>query len=211
MLESYEDNLRSDHIRTGRNLELLTVGWNSLEAIIAVFAGVVAGSIALIGFGLDSVIEVTSGLALLWRLSLDTDVRRRESIEARTLKIVGVSFFALAAYVAYDASVALWKREPPDTSYVGVVLAALSLIVMPLLARAKRRVAAQINSRALEADSRQTDLCAYLSAILLGGLLLNASVGWWWADPAAALVMVPIIANEGREAFRGETCCDSCH
>jgi divalent metal cation (Fe/Co/Zn/Cd) transporter len=124
---------------------------------------------------------------------------------------VGVSFLALAAYVAYDAIAALWARELPDASYVGIALAAASLVVMPLLAKAKRRVASRIQSRALQADSRQTDICAYLSAILLGGLALNAMLGWWWADPVAALVMVPIIAKEGLEAWRGETCCDDCH
>ena len=206
-----EEILRSNHVRTGRNLELLTIGWNSVEALIALLAGIIAGSIALVGFGLDSVIEVSSGGALLWRLSLDADIQRREAIEERALKIVGISFFALAAYVTYESVAALWSREAPETSYVGIGLAALSLVVMPLLARAKRRVAAVINSRALQADSRQTDICAYLSAILLGGLILNSTLGWWWADPVAALIMVPIIAKEGREAHRGETCCDSCH
>jgi divalent metal cation (Fe/Co/Zn/Cd) transporter len=192
-------------------LELLTITWNSLEAIIAVVAGVIAGSIALVGFGLDSVIEVSSGLALLWRLSLDADASRREKLEATALKVVGASFLALAAYVTYDAVSALWTRELPEASYIGIALASLSVVVMPLLARAKRRVASQIQSKALQADSRQTDICAYLSAILLGGLLLNAAFGLWWADPVAALVMVPIIAREGTEALRGETCCDSCH
>jgi len=202
---------RASHVRTGRSLELLTITWNSLEAIIAVVAGVIAGSIALVGFGLDSVIEVSSGLALLWRLSLDADASRREKLEATALKVVGASFLALAAYVTYDAVSALWTRELPEASYIGIALASLSVVVMPLLARAKRRVASQIQSKALQADSRQTDICAYLSAILLGGLLLNAAFGLWWADPVAALVMVPIIAREGTEALRGETCCDSCH
>ena len=206
-----EEILRSNHVRTGRNLELLTIGWNSVEALVALLAGIIAGSIALVGFGLDSVIEVSSGVALLWRLSLDADIHRREAIEKQALKIVGISFFALAAYVTYESVAALWKRDVPEASYVGIGLAALSLVAMPLLARAKRRVAAVINSRALQADSRQTDICAYLSAILLGGLLLNTTMGWWWADPVAALIMVPIIAKEGREAYRGETCCDPCH
>ncbi len=199
---------RALDVRFGRRLELLTIGWNSAEAVIAVAAGLIAGSIALVGFGFDSVIEVSSGVALLWRLSLDADVHRREWIEAVTLKVVGVSFLALAAYVGIDASVALLRREPPAPSYVGIGLAVLSLIVMPLLARAKRKVAARINSRALHADSRQTDICAYLSAILVGGLLMNAALGWWWADPVAAIAMAPIIAKEGIEALRGETCCD---
>jgi divalent metal cation (Fe/Co/Zn/Cd) transporter len=206
-----DETTRAKDVRTGRSLELLTIGWNSLEALIAVTAGLIAGSVALVGFGFDSVIEISSGVALLWRLSLDADPYRRERMEATTLKFVGTTFVLLAAYVAFDAMTALWKREAPAASYVGIVLAALSLIVMPMLASAKRRVASQIQSKALQADSRQTDICAYLSAILLGGLLLNAMFGWWWADPIAALIMVPIIAKEGREAWRGETCCDSCH
>ena len=204
--------VRAGLVRRGRLLEYLTVGWNSLEGLIAVGAGLAAGSIALVGFGFDSVIEVTSGLALLWRLHMDAP-ERRERAERTALKLVGWSFLLLAAYVAFDAVKSLARREPPEASYVGIALAALSLVVMPLLARAKRRVAAGINSRALQADSRQTDICAYLSAILLGGLLLNALLGWWWADPVAALVMAPIIVKEGVEALRGELCCGdgACH
>ena len=129
------------------------------------------------------------------------------------MRLVGISFLVLAAYVGFDAVKSLIYREPPQESRVGIALAALSLFVMPWLARAKRKVAAKVNSRALEADSRQSDLCALLSAILLGGLVLNAVFGWWWADPVAAVVMTPIIAKEGVEALRGETCCDddACH
>lgn len=193
---------REGNLRRGRRLEYLTIGWNSLEAFIAVGAGLVAGSIALVGFGFDSVIEVSSGAILLWRLSGNDN---REKI---ALRLVGVSFLALAGYVAFDAAKAFWFRELPEESYIGIALAALSLIVMPILARAKRHVAANLNSRALEADSRQTDICAYLSAILLAGLGLNAVFGWWWADPCAALLMIPIITKEGLEALRGETCCN---
>lgn len=191
----------------GRNLEYLTIGWNSLEAVIAVGSGVIAGSIALVGFGFDSVIESLSGAVLLWRLFAG------EHREKLALKLVGASFLILAAYVAFDALKSLLFRESPETSYIGIGLAFLSLIVMPVLARAKRRVAANLNSRALEADSRQTDICAYLSAILLVGLILNALFGWWWADPVSALVMIPIIAKEGVGALRGETCCGdgACH
>lgn len=201
---------RAGLIRRGRSLEYLTIGWNLLEGLVAVGSGVVAGSTSLIGFGIDSFIESLSGGALLWRLRSDEDAERRELI---ALRLVGVSFLALAAYVAFDAVKALVYREPPDASPVGIALAAASLVAMPLLARAKRRVAAALNSRAMQADSRQTDICAYLSAILLGGLLLNALPGWWWADPVAALVMVPIIAKEGVEALRGKTCCNegACH
>ena len=151
-------------------------------------------------------IEVSSGGILLWRLRSDRDEARRESTERRALKLVGVSFLLLAAYVAGEAVKTLWFKDAPERSPIGIALAAVSLVVMPLLARAKRRVASSISSRALHADSRQTDLCAYLSAILLGGLVLNAALGWWWADPVAGLVMTPIIINEGREALRGEGC-----
>ena len=184
-------------------MEYLTFGWNVAEAVVAIVAGLAAGSIALIGFGADSCIESLSGAVLWWRLRRHDDDERRERLAVR---LVGVSFLALAAYVAFDATLSLARREPPESSTVGIVLAAASLIVMPLLARAKRRVAAQLDSRALQADSRQTDLCACLSAILLCGLALNALVGWWWADPLAALLMAPIIIREGVGALRGETC-----
>lgn len=196
-------------VARGRRLEYLTIVWNCLESLLAIGAGWLAGSIALVGFGVDSVIESLSGLALLWRLQ---DGERGEQREQAALRFVGVSFLLLAAYVAFDALHSLLRREPPEASYAGIALALLSLAVMPLLARAKRRVAAQLNSRALAADSKQTDLCAWLSAILLGGLLLNALLGWWWADPVAALVMVPIIAREGIQALRGRACADcGCH
>ena len=199
---------RTRLIRRGRHLEYFTVGYNSLEGLIALASGVIAGSIALVGFGFDSLIEVTSGAVLLWRLYSDVDEARRERIEAISLKLVGICFIVLAIYVAQDSIWSLWKHEASDKSLAGIVLAAVSLIVMPLLVRAKRRVARSIKSGALMADSKQTELCTYLSAILLIGLLLNALLGWWWADPVAALIMVPIIANEGIEALRGETCCD---
>jgi divalent metal cation (Fe/Co/Zn/Cd) transporter len=191
-------------VRRGKQLEYLTIGWNCVEAIAAVGAGLLAGSIALVGFGFDSVIESLSGAVLLWRLSAG---EHREKI---ALRLVGVSFLILAAYVGFDAVKSLIFRESPEASYAGIAIAALSLIVMPLLARAKRRIAANLNSRAMLADSRQTDICAYLSAILLGGLILNALFGFWWADPVAALIMMPIIAREGFEALQGKTC-DDCH
>ena len=199
-------------IRRGRYLEYFTIVYNSLEGLIAVVAGLVAGSIALVGFGFDSLIEVTSGTVLLWRLYADVDEARRERVETISLRIVGICFVVLAVYVTYDSVTSLTKREVPEESLVGIVLAAVSLVIMPLLVRAKRKVARAINSSALMADSKQTELCTYLSAILLGGLLLNALLGWWWADPVAALIMVPIIVKEGIEALRGETCCDdACH
>lgn len=197
-------------LRRGRNLEHATVGYNVIEGVVAIGSGLLAGSIALVGFGIDSGIEVLSGLILLWRLDSRRDEEDRERVEARALELVGWSFLILAAYVAWDAISSLLRRDIPDESLVGIALAAVSVVVMPLLVRAKRRVAAQLNSRALAADSRQTELCTWLSAILLGGLALNALAGWWWADPVAALVMVPIIAKEGIEALRGERCEDDC-
>ena len=193
----------SDSIQRGRRLEYLTLGWNVGEAAVAIGAGVFAGSTALLGFGIDSLIESFSGSVLLWRLSHGEKGERREQT-AR--KLVGISLLILAAYVAFEAAESLVKQDPPAASYVGIGLAVLSVIVMPLLARAKRKVAASLNSRAMHADSRQTDICGYLSAILLIGLGANALFGWWWADPVAALAMVPIIGKEGIEAMRGEKC-----
>lgn len=203
--------VRQAALDRGRRLEYVTICWNSLEALASIAAGIFAGSIALVGFGLDSVIETSSGLALLWRLrhANERSAEVRERAEKIALRIVGVSFLALSVYVLVDAGHALWKREAPEESIFGIIIAALSLLVMPLLARAKRRVARSLNSNALHADSRQTDICAYLSAILLLGLGLNALLGWWWADPVAGLIMVPIIAREGVEALRGESC--GCH
>ena len=198
---------RSSHVRRGVHLEWFTVAYNSLEGLIALAAGLLSGSIALVGFGFDSALEVTSGVALLWRLGSDADEPTRERNEVAALRIVGICFLLLAVYVSYDAIQALVSREAPQRSFAGIVLAVASLIVMPLLARAKRRVAGHIGSAALTADAKQTQLCTYLSAVLLVGLLLNAVLGWWWADPVAALAMVPIIANEGVEALRGRTCC----
>lgn len=199
--------LRLESIKRGRRLEYYTIGWNTLEAVISIGAGLLAGSIALVGFGIDSVIEVSSGAIILWRLV------SRQHRERIALKLVGIGFLGLAVYIAADAVKSLWFREAPEASYVGIAIAAVAMITMPLLARAKRKVAADLHSRAMDADSRQTDICAFLSAILLAGLGLNALFGWWWADPVAALLMIPIIVREGIGAFRGETCCDTgdCH
>ncbi len=205
LLQSETDRALS--IRRGRHLEYFTLFWNMLEAVIAIGSGIAAGSISLVGFGVDSVIECISGSVLLWRLRDGEHGEIRESI---ALKLVGVSFLLLAAYVAFEAIKSLIYREAPEVTYIGITVAALSLIVMPLLAHQKRKVAAHLSSRAMKADSRQTDLCAYLSAILLGGLVLNAVFGWWWADPVAGLIMIPIIAKEGIGSLRGETCDDCC-
>jgi divalent metal cation (Fe/Co/Zn/Cd) transporter len=192
----------------GKRLEYFTIAWNSAEGLIAVIAGAVAGSISLVGFGVDSFIEVTSGSALLWRMSQDADTHRRERLERRTLRIVGACFLGLAGYIAYEAVGDLVSHEAPARSLTGILLACVSLVVMPLLSRAKRRVGTAMQSRAMHADAKQTEFCTYLSAILLGGLLLNTLWGLWWADPVAALVMVPIIAKEGIDGLRGDACCD---
>ena len=174
---------------------------------MALAAGFVAGSIALVGFGFDSAIEVTSSVAALWRLRRDSDEVERASAEQRTMRIIGFCFLLLAAYICYEAIDALVESKSPDHSTIGIVLATLSLIVMPTLAHFKRRIASKLTSGALEAEARQTEICAWLSAVLLAGLGLNAWLGWWWADPVAALGMTPLIAWEGLQAVRGGTCC----
>jgi divalent metal cation (Fe/Co/Zn/Cd) transporter len=196
-------------VRRGLALNYLTIGYNVVEAVVAIGAGIVSGSVALLGFGLDSVIEVTASGAAQWRLRSDLDTSRRERVEHLTLRIIGWSFLALAVYVVLDSANALLRREAPERSVVGLVLLALSAIVMPILARAKRRVARAMTSRALEADATQTSLCAYLSVIALAGVAVNAVLGWWWADPVAALAMVPIIAREGIDGVRAQPC-DCC-
>jgi divalent metal cation (Fe/Co/Zn/Cd) transporter len=199
---------RNQQLRRGILLEYLTVAWNVIEGIAAVAFGAATGSVALLGFGIDSFIETSSGGILLWRLQAERHGHDAERVERKALKLVGVCFVLLAAYVAFDSAKSLIGREAPERSVVGIVIAVLSLIVMPWLARQKRKTAGSLSSPALRADSRQTTICAYLSIILLAGLLLNVLVGWWWADPVAGLCMVPIIVNEGREALRGKTCSD---
>jgi divalent metal cation (Fe/Co/Zn/Cd) transporter len=199
---------RATLVRRGRRLEYLTLAWNSLEGIVALVAGIIAGSISLVGFGLDSLIEMVSGAALLWRMKVDADIHHRERNERIALRIVGACFLALAAYIAFQSLRDLWQRTTPHPSLAGIVLACAALLVMPLLARAKRKVGSGLRSAAMHADATQSSLCAYLSAILLAGLLLNAWFGLWWGDPFAALIMVPIIAREGFEALQGRPCDD---
>lgn len=182
-------------------LEYLTIAWNVLEAAVAITAGAIAGSIALVGFGLDSVIEVTAGAALVWRLRKHGDPDEELAAERLALRIVGYTFFALAAYVTVQAGVILVRREAPDDSTVGIILAAVSLVVMPWLGLSKRALAKRMGSAALEADATETLVCAYLSATLLLGLGANAFLGWWWADPLAALLIVGFLLHEGREAL----------
>lgn len=192
--------------RRGRRLEFLTLAWNAAEGFVAIVAGAIAGSVSLTAFGIDSLIEMASGAALLWRMAVDADAQARERNEKLALRVVGVCFLALAVYIFYESGSELLLRRAPERSLAGIVLACASLVVMPLLARAKRRVAQELNSAAMRADAKQSEFCAWLSAILLAGLLLNAALRMWWADPAAALIMAPLIAREGVEALRGKTC-----
>jgi len=199
---------RTAVVQRGRKLEYFTILWNAVEGLVAIVAGLIAGSISLVGFGIDSFIEVTSGSVLLWRMSVDADVARRASNEKRAIRFVGACFMLLAAYIAYESATDLWARRAPEHSVPGIILACASLVAMPLLSRAKRKVGRALGSAAMEADARQTEFCTYLSAILLLGLLLNSCFDLWWADPVAALVMVPIIAKDGIEGFKGKACDD---
>ncbi|MEU0984446.1 cation transporter [Streptomyces griseus] len=189
-----------------RLLVAVTIAYNVVEAMVALTAGTIASSSALIGFGLDSVIEVSSAAAVAWQFSA-REHTVREAREKAALRIISVSFFALAAYVAVDAVRALTGTGEADPSPVGIVIAALSLAVMPFLSAAQRRAGREIGSASAVADSKQTLLCTYLSAVLLAGLLLNATLGWTWADPVAALVIAGLAVKEGREAWRGRGCC----
>ncbi|MCS6886007.1 MAG: cation transporter [Acidobacteriota bacterium] len=205
---------RDELIRYARRLEYFTIFYNSLEGLFSIGAGLLAGSISLVGFGFDSLIELTSGAVILWRLGADHDTARREVVEKQSLKLIGICFVLLAGYILYDSISSLYYRREPQESILGIAIAIASLIVMPLLARAKRRLATQLSSQAIFADARQCEFCIYLSVILLTGLLLNALFGWWWADSVAAICMSPIILREGIEAIRGKKCneCNShCH
>ena len=189
-------------LRRAHALLYLTVAWNIVEGVVAVGSGVVAGSIALVGFGLDSFIEVFAALTLLWRLRHEGEAAERA--ERRALTLIGLTFLLLAAYVLAQAIFTFVGREEPAESPVGIVLSLVSLAVMPGLGLAKRFCALRLGSRALVAESLETLICSYLSLTLFIGLFLNAALGWWWADPAAALAMVPWLAKEGLEGIRGE-------
>lgn len=186
--------------RRAVRLEWFTISWNVIEAVVAVGAGIVASSIALIGFGFDSSIESFAAVAVLWQLRGPHDEERKE----RALKLIGVSFFLLAGYVIFESSRDLVTSAQPESSTVGIVVASVSIIVMPVLAFAKRRVADRLGSQVLRADAAETFLCSWLSAILLVGLALNATVGWWWADPVAALGIAGLAVREGRETWLGD-------
>ncbi|GAC1658441.1 MAG: cation transporter [Gemmatimonadaceae bacterium] len=203
---------RATLVRRGLWLSAATIALSLLEAVVALIAGMAARSVVLVGFGADSLIEFLSGAVAFWRLQSDADEARRERAERVSLTIIGASFLGLALYVTADSVWVLVRREPSHTSPLGMAITALSVVTMPLLARAKRHVARGMQSGALAADATQTSLCAYLSTIALVGVVTRATVGWWWADPLAALIMVPIIAKEGVEGLRGRDACadDSC-
>lgn len=202
---------RDELLTRAQRLGIFTVTWNALEGIIAIAAATAAGSSALTGFGLDSAIESISATVLLWRLGAERrDPVRAERVERTATRAIGASFVLLAAFVAYGAIHSLATRDEPDATTVGIVLTALSLLVMPILARRKMRVAVALGSRAARADSAQTRACAWLSAVVLRGLVLNASLGWWWADPVAALGVVILLLHESREALTAERIDDCC-
>ena len=204
---------RDAHLRRGLRLEYLTVGWNVIEGLVSVTAAVGAKSVALLGFGIDSFVETASGLVLIWRLRAEKacrDSAEVDRLDRRAHKLVALSLFLLAAYVAFEAIRVLVTREKPEPTIVGIAVTTLSMGVMMWLARAKRQTARELSSRALEADSFQTTACWWLSLVTLCGIGANAVFGWWWADPAAALGMTWFIVREGREAWRGEECGCAC-
>ncbi|WIY07577.1 cation transporter [Amycolatopsis mongoliensis] len=190
-------------VRRVRLLVTATIAYNVVEAAVALAAGTAASSGALVGFGLDSVVEVASAVAVAWQFS----GRDPEARERRALRLIALSFFALAAYVTAESARTFFTAAAPESSVTGVVLAAVSLVVMPTLSAAQRRTGRELGSASAVADSRQTLLCSYLSAVLLAGLLLNTLWGWWWADPLVALVIAFVAVKEGRTAWRGEHCC----
>jgi divalent metal cation (Fe/Co/Zn/Cd) transporter len=195
-------------------LEYLTVGWNVIEGVVAIMAALAAGSVALLAFGIDSFVECASGGVLIWRLRAEKaakDAAAIERLDRRAHQLVGWSLFALAAWVLFDASKALYTQERPDPSVVGIVLLVLSIGAMYWLAKAKRRAAAALKSRALEADSFQTSACFWLSVVGLVGVGVNAAFGLWWADPLAALGIAALLVKEGRQGLRGESCCEADH
>jgi divalent metal cation (Fe/Co/Zn/Cd) transporter len=204
------DEARAPNVALGLRLEVLTVGWNIVEGLVAVFAAAAAGSVALLAFGLDSFVECASGLVLIWRLRTERVTLPRahiERIEHRARRLVAASLFLLAVWVTFDAVHALWLGEHPEFSVVGIVLVSISMAAMLWLARAKRRVAHALGSRAMAADAFQTTACFWLSVATLGGITLNGALGWWWADPLAALVIAGLIVREGIAAWKGEPDC----
>jgi predicted Co/Zn/Cd cation transporter (cation efflux family) len=201
---------RAVALRRSRLLNAVTIGWNGVEGAVAVAAGVAAGSASLVGFGADSAIEVSAAVVLAWRLHQDRPERCMQETDRRATRLIAVSFALLAAYVAVDAGRDLAAGARPDESVIGVALAALSLVVMPALASAKRRLAPALGSAAVVADANQTNLCAVLSAVLLVGLAANAALGWWWADPVAGLGIAALAAVEAGRTWRAESLADTC-
>ncbi|HLF41661.1 MAG TPA: cation transporter [Acidimicrobiia bacterium] len=192
-------------------LGYITLAWNIAEAAISMAAALLAGSRALLGFGLDSVVESLSACVLVWRLHAERrDPGQAERVEQRALRFIGATFFVLAVFVGFEAIRSLVVRLEPESSPVGIGVTAVSLVVMPFLARAKHALGGHLNSRAVQADAAQTKACAYLSAVVLAGLVLNAALGWWWADPVAALAVVGFLVGEGVEALRAERVDDCC-
>jgi divalent metal cation (Fe/Co/Zn/Cd) transporter len=197
-------------VARARLLNRLTIAWNALEGVVAVAAGVVAGSVSLVGFGFDSAVEVSAALILAWRLRQERLGGCMRDDDRRATRAIAVSLGVLSAFVAVEAVRDLAHSSRPDVSYAGIVIAGLSLIVMPVLAASKRRLAPVLGSRAVEADARQTDICAWLSAVLLVGLGTNALLGWWWADPVSALGIAALAAWEGLRMWRAEHLEDTC-
>ena len=201
---------RDRALRTARRLNVATLGWNVVEAVVALSAAIAAGSLSLLAFGLDSCIEVSGALVLSWRLARERRDGCRQPDDRRATRALAICFFALAGYVGVQSVLSLVRGDEPSVSTVGIVLAALSLLVMPLLARAKRRLAPALGSRAQEREAQQTQLCAVLSGVVLVGLGLNAAFGWWWADPAAALLVAGLAAVEGVRSWRATSLEDTC-
>jgi divalent metal cation (Fe/Co/Zn/Cd) transporter len=199
---------RSALVLSGKHLEYFTVLWHLLEGIISLVAGLASGSLSLVGFGVDSLIELASGVAIWWRMAVDDRVEHREHNEKLALRLIGGSFMALAVYLIFESVASFVNHKAPEPSVPGLAIAVLSLVVMPLLSRAKRNLAIQLKSPAMQADAKQADFCAYLSAILLVGLAANFWLRWWWADPVAALFMAAIIGNEGLKTSLGDPCCE---
>ena len=205
------ESTRPEAIGRALRLEYYTVGWNLIEGVVAVTAALLAGSVAILGFGIDSFVECASAAVMIWRLRAERaramSHEQLEMIEHRAQRLVAGSLFALAAFVTFDAVQTLWQSEHPSFSTIGVTLLVLSIAVMLWLARAKRRLASQLGSRAMEADAFQTTACWWLSIAALIGVGLNGWLGWWWADPVAAIVISGLIAHEGRETWNGRACC----
>lgn len=204
--------LRSSLVNRALGLEYFTLGWNLVEGVVGVAAALAASSTVLLGFGIESFVESASGGILVWRFQAErrAPTENFERLERRALRLVGLSLLLLAGFIVCDASFALWRREHPLPTLVGILLPTLSMAVMYWLGRAKRRAAAGLQSRALEADAFQTTACFWLSVLTLTGIGLNAALGWWWADPVAALGMSLLLVREGQSAWRGEMCGDCC-